>query len=73
MRRRIPFSGDFLKEALLHVPAETPYRGPQDYTGGDYAYHCDVDGDFDWFQGYETIEYRGGVIYDCYYHGSVIK
>ena len=26
------FSGDFLKEALLRVPEENPYRGPREYT-----------------------------------------
>ena len=29
-----PFSGDFLKEALLHVPEDKPYRGPQEYLSG---------------------------------------
>lgn len=67
------FSGDFLKEALLRVPFEKPFRGPQEYSDGDYTYKCEVSGDFEWFQGYETIEYRGAVIYDCYFHGSTIK
>ena len=66
-------SGDFLKEALLHVPDEKPYRGPQDYANGDYTYHCDVDGSFDWFQGKETIEYQGKLIYECFFHGGMIK
>lgn len=26
------FSGDFLKEALLHVPHDKPFRGPDNYT-----------------------------------------
>ena len=68
-----PFSGDFLKEALLRVPFEKPFRGPQEFSDGDYTYKCEVSGDFEWFQGYETIEYRGAVIYDCYFHGSTIK
>ena len=32
-----PFSGDFLKEALLHVPEDMPYRGPEKYVNGDYT------------------------------------
>ena len=67
-----PFSGDFLKEALLHVPEDKPYRGPQDYRSGDYTYHCETDGSFDWFQGKETIEYRGKLIYECFFHGGLI-
>lgn len=41
------FSGDFLKEVLMQVPAELPFRGPEIYTKGDYHYHCKVDGEFD--------------------------
>ena len=29
-----PFSGDFLKEALLRVPGEAPFRGPEKYENG---------------------------------------
>ena len=66
------FSGDFLKEALLHVPADMPYRGPGEYTNGDYTYRCAADGNFEWFQGKETIEYRGKLIYECFFHGGII-
>ena len=68
-----PFSGDFLKEALLRVPEDMPYRGPEKYVNGDYTYTCSVKGDFDWFQGNETISYRGNPIYECIYHGGLIK
>lgn len=67
------FSGDFLKEALLHVPVTMPFRGPEEYINGDYTYHCQVTGDFEWFQGCETISFQGQVIYECYFHGSIIK
>ena len=66
------FSGDFLKEALLHVEEE-PYRGPREYTEGEYAYSCDITGDFSWFQGRETIDYNGKQIYECFFHGGLIQ
>ena len=68
-----PFSGDFLKEALLHVPEDKPYRGPEKYENGGYAYSCSVEGDFDWFRGKETISYNGNPIYECIYHGGLIR
>ena len=68
-----PFSGDFLKEALLHVPEELPYRGPEQYVNGDYAYSCSAEGDFEWFRGEETICYRGNRIYECHFHGGLIR
>ncbi|MCM1155357.1 MAG: DUF5680 domain-containing protein [Roseburia sp.] len=67
------FSGDFLKEVLYHVPVENPYRGPEIYTEGDYRYHCKTDGAFGWFQGYEDIFYLDEKIYECYFHGGMIR
>ncbi len=66
------FSGDFLKEALAQVPRERPYRGPALYQKGAYSYHCLVDGDFEWFEGYEEIFSEGGKVYECRFHGGVI-
>ena len=68
-----PFSGDFLKEALLHVPEDMPYRGPEKYVNGDYTYSCSVEGDFSWFRGKEVISCRGKQIYECFYHGGLIR
>jgi transcriptional regulator with XRE-family HTH domain len=67
------FSGDFLKEALLHVPEDIPYRGPLYYQKGDYSYHCNVSGEFSWFQGYEEIFCQGIKVYECYFHGGSIR
>ncbi|MGN1147207.1 MAG: DUF5680 domain-containing protein [Lachnospiraceae bacterium] len=67
------FSGDFLKEALCHVPANMPYRGPAVYSNGDYHYHCKVEGEFAWYQGYEEIFYRDEKIYECYFHGGILR
>lgn len=66
------FSGDFLKEALHHVPAKKSFRGPEIYTKGAYRYHSRVNGDFIWFQGYEEIFYEEERIYECHYHGGVL-
>ena len=67
------FSGDFLKEALLRVPETEPYRGPREYTDGEYTYRCSVQGSFEWFQGKETIDRQGEQIYECYFHGGLIR
>jgi len=67
------FNGDFLKEVLNHVPYEMPYRGPAIYQKGDYNYHCNVEGDFVWYHGYEEIFYLDKKIYECYFHGGVVK
>lgn len=66
------FSGNFLKKALLQVPKDMPFRGPKEYTDGDYAYTCSVKGDFHWFYGYEEIRYKEKIVYECAFHGGDI-
>lgn len=67
------FSGDFLKEALLHVPEDMPFRGPAHYEKDGYSYDCTVEGAFDWFFGREVICLNGAEIYECLFHGGEIK
>ncbi|MNI89041.1 hypothetical protein D3C73_1463930 [compost metagenome] len=67
------FSGDFLKEALLHVPGDRPFRGPERYSDGHFTYTCTVDGDFGWFSGVEEIRAAGIKVYECMFHGGWIK
>lgn len=67
------FSGDFLKEALLHVPYDMPFRGPEIYENGDYLYEMKCEGDFLWFQGKEIIYNKGKQIYECFFHGGTIR
>lgn len=66
------FNNSFLKEVLSKVSADFPYRGPRIYTKGDYCYHCKINGEFIWFQGYEDIFCLNEKIYECYFHGGVI-
>lgn len=70
---RDSFSGNFLKEALRAATLEMPYRGPEFYRAGEYTYKCKVSGNFVWFQGYEEIFYSNEKIYECYFHGGVLK
>ena len=67
------FCGDFLKEALYHADANMPYRGPNIYRKGEYGYHCRVQGEFLWFQGYEEIFYSSKRVYECYFHGGKVR
>jgi len=67
------FSGDFLKEALLLVPHDIPFRGPRQYKNGDYTYTCTVKGGFHWVHGFEEIHYNDTKVYECAFHGSDIE
>ena len=67
------FSGDFLKEALMLVSIDNPYRGPLMYKNGDYEYKMTLDGDFNYFKGYEIIAYKHKIIYECNFIGGVLE
>lgn len=67
------FNGDFLKDALKHVPASQPLRGPESYSKGDYHYCHSVEGDMECFHGKETIFYQNIKVYECYFHGGILE
>lgn len=67
------FSGDYLKEALRKADKKMPFRGPEYYQSGQYIYKCNVVGDFSWFQGYEEIYCDNEKVYECYFHGGIMK
>ena len=67
------FSGDFLKEALLNVPKDYPYRGPLYFAQGPHAYHAVIQGDFEWYSGAEEIFFEGRKVYECMFHGGVVE
>ncbi len=67
------FSGNFLKEALRAADYNMPYRGPEYYQSGEYTYKSKVTGDFTWFQGYEEIYWLNEKVYECYFHGGILK
>ena len=67
------FSGNFLKESLKKADIQMPYRGPEYYQAGEYTYKCKVSGDFNWFQGHEEIYCKNELVYECYFHGGLLK
>ena len=67
------FDGDFLKNALMLVPRERPFRGPEEYIEGAMQYQNHSEGTIDWDQGFEVISLGGMRIYECFYHGGEIE
>jgi hypothetical protein len=62
----------FLKEALMQVPQDAPYRGPAKYASGRFAYTCRWEGGLDCFSGTEWIEFDRVKIYALNFHGGGI-
>ncbi len=65
--------GGFLKEAMRHVSADRPFRGPSVYRSGDYEYADTSHGGVDRFWGVEQITFLGRLIYDLRYSGGLIR
>jgi hypothetical protein len=63
---------DFLKLALRNVLPEAPYRGPELFKEGGFAYSCHWEGTPALFHGNETISLDGQVIYTLAFHGGKI-
>lgn len=61
-----------LKQALLRVSREAPYRGPEIFRSGPYAYQCSWSGNPNGFEGYEIISMNGTDIYKLLFHGGEI-
>ncbi len=60
----------FLREAMLQITPENPFRGPAHLQLGDLRYENLVNGEFERFHGVESI-YEGDLrVYILYYHGG---
>ena len=63
----------FLKGALRKCDLENPFRGPKKYSKENFEYFNSTRGDFSFFEGKEKIFYKGKEVYECNYHGGLIK
>ena len=68
-----PGFGEFLKSVLMQVPAEMPFRGPEEVLGTEFSYTCSVEGGLSCFRGREFITMKGKRIYQLYFHGGEIS
>jgi hypothetical protein len=62
-----------LHQALMRVPAEIPYRGPQQSRDGAYTYSNHPEGRLDNFFGRETIARGDSVLYELRYGGGLVR
>jgi hypothetical protein len=61
-----------LQQALLLIPADKPYRGPERYENGEYLYVNNFVGEVDNFSGEEIITYNGEEAYRAKYMGGLV-
>jgi hypothetical protein len=59
-----------LRQALLRVSREAPFRGPEIYRCSSMVYTCNWSGKVKGFEGYEIISLNGTDIYKLLFHGG---
>lgn len=64
---------EFLQSALRNVEAGRPFRGPREFSDGDFIYRDESTGDPDRFTGHEWILYQGREVYRLDYHGGAVS
>lgn len=62
----------FLRDALILISKDKPFRGPQKYKQGDYIYINKSKGKIDNFSGTEIITIKGRKIYGAKYAGGLV-
>ena len=63
-----------LKKALLKIPEEAPFRGPDHLKLNDsLVYFNEYHGDINSFVGEEKILLKGFIVYNLVYHGGLVK
>ena len=62
-----------LHKALMHVPAEIPYRGPRQLQDGAYTYTNHPEVRSDSFFGRETISRGDAFLYELRYGGGLVR
>lgn len=63
---------EFLKKAFL-ARDEDSFRGPKEFTYGDWKYLYNQEGDVTEFSGYEEIHYKGELVFFHRVIGGLIK
>ncbi|OGK37893.1 hypothetical protein A3B02_01735 [Candidatus Roizmanbacteria bacterium RIFCSPLOWO2_01_FULL_42_14] len=63
---------EVLQHALMEMPQDYPYRGPEKYEEGDYVYSNSWQGEVDRFSGSEQITKNGVLVYKADYLGGLV-
>ncbi len=61
-----------LRNALLQMPQDAPFRGPREYKQNDFTYTNTWQGNLEKYSGAETIMQKGKLIYQANYFGGLV-
>ena len=61
-----------LRDALIRMPEDAPFRGPKEYKDGEFVYSNFWNGDVQRYSGEEKITQDGRLIYKANYMGGFV-
>lgn len=61
-----------LRNALMRMPEEAPFRGPKKFTDGEFTYSNVWHGDIERYSGEEQITQKKEVFYRAHYMGGLV-
>lgn len=61
-----------LRNALMRMPADSPFRGPKEFKDGDFTYSNSWNGDVERYSGEEQIAQGEKLIYKANYMGGLV-
>lgn len=61
-----------LRNALMNMPEDAPYRGPKEFKQDDYIYRNSWTGDIERYSGEEEIIQKGKQVYKANYMGGMV-
>ena len=63
---------DVLRNALMRMPEEAPFRGPREYREGEFTYSNIWTGDIEKYSGEEQISQHKKLVYKANYIGGIV-
>lgn len=61
-----------LRNALMRMPEDSPFRGPKEFKDGDFIYSNFWNGDVEQYSGEEQITQEGKLVYKANYIGGFV-
>ena len=63
---------EILRNALMQMPEDYPFRGPKEYKEGEFTYTNTWNGEVEKFSGEEQITQADKLIYKANYIGGLV-
>ncbi len=61
-----------LRNALMNMPEDAPFRGPKEFKQGEFVYTNTWEGNVERYSGQEQIKKGEAIVYKAHYRGGLV-